>query len=120
MTFDLGGFVPIQEGVRDVAPRFDPQPFHLDEEATSGSLLGRLMASGLHTTSPAFGRLIRSGSLADANLCAVGAEPSWPTPLLPDEQVTRRSSSGRCSPAAASQALALRGCAMGSAGGATT
>jgi acyl dehydratase len=33
------------------AREFDPQPFHLDEEIATGSVLGGLAASGWHTSS---------------------------------------------------------------------
>lgn len=90
MSFDLGGFVLTREEVLDFARRFDPQPFHLDEEAARHSLFGRLVASGLHTFSAAVGHLIRSGLLAECNLGAGGAEVSWPAALDPDTPVTMR------------------------------
>ncbi len=88
MSFDLGGFVLTRSEVLDFARQFDPQPFHLDEEAARDSIFGRLVASGLHTYSAAFGHLIRSGLLSQVNLGAGGAELSWPAPLPPDEPVT--------------------------------
>ncbi len=87
MTFDLGSFVLTREDVLDFARRFDPQPFHLDDEAARGSLFGRLVASGLHTFSAAVGHLIRSGLLAEVNLGAGGAELTWPAALDPDTPV---------------------------------
>jgi acyl dehydratase len=90
MSFDLGGFVLTRAEVLDFARRFDPQPFHLDEEAARHSIFGRLVASGLHTYAAAFGHLIRSGLLGDINLGAGSAELNWPAPLPPDEPVTMR------------------------------
>jgi acyl dehydratase len=87
MTFDLGGFVLTREEVLDFARRYDPQPFHLDDEAARGSIFGRLVASGLHSFSAAFGHLIRSGLLAEVNMGAGSAEIAWPAPLAPDEPV---------------------------------
>jgi acyl dehydratase len=87
MSFDLGSFVLTREEVLDFARRYDPQPFHLDEAAARDSIFGRLVASGLHTYSAAFGHLIRSGLLSQVNLGAGGAELSWPAPLPPDEAV---------------------------------
>jgi acyl dehydratase len=88
MRFDLGGFVLSREEVLDFARRYDPQPFHLDDDAARASMFGRLVASGLHTYAAAFGHLIRSGLLSRVNLGAGGAEISWPAPLPPDEPVT--------------------------------
>lgn len=89
-SFDLGGFVLTREEVLDFARRFDPQPFHLDEEAARHSIFGRLVASGLHTFSAAVGHLIRSGLFARVNLGAGGAELTWAAPLDPDTPVTMR------------------------------
>ncbi|WP_439595234.1 MaoC/PaaZ C-terminal domain-containing protein [Falsiroseomonas sp.] len=90
MEFDLGGFVLPRAEVLDFARRWDPQPFHLDEEAARQSVFGRLVASGLHTYSAAVGHLIRSGLLAEINLAGGGAELIWPAPLEPDQPVTMR------------------------------
>jgi acyl dehydratase len=90
MSFDLGRFVLTREEVLDFARRFDPQPFHLDEEAAKASIFGRLVASGLHTFSAAVGHLMRSGLLSEVNLGAGGAELKWPAPLEPDTPVTMR------------------------------
>lgn len=88
MRFDLGSFVLTREDVLDFARKFDPQPFHLDDEAAKASMFGRLVASGLHTFSAAVGHLIRSGLLAPCNLGAGGADIAWPAPLDPDDPVT--------------------------------
>lgn len=90
MAFDLGSFVLPRAEVLEFARRWDPQPFHLDEDAARHSVFGRLVASGLHTYSAAVGHLIRSGLLAEINLAGGGAELTWPAPLDPDEPVTMR------------------------------
>jgi acyl dehydratase len=90
MEFDLGQFVLTREEVLDFARRFDPQPFHLDDEAAKDSIFGRLVASGLHTFSATVGHLLRSGLLAEVNLGAGGVELAWPAPLDPDEPVALR------------------------------
>jgi len=38
-----------KEEIVEVAGRWDPQPFHLDEEAAAATDFGGLVASGLHT-----------------------------------------------------------------------
>ena len=35
--------------IKSFAREFDPQPFHLDEQAAADSMLGGLAASGWHT-----------------------------------------------------------------------
>jgi acyl dehydratase len=90
MSFDLGQFVLPRAEVLEFARRYDPQPFHLDEEAARHSVFGRLVASGLHTYSATLGHLIRSGLLSGINLAGGGAELTWPAPLDPDEPVSLR------------------------------
>jgi len=89
-SFDLGHFVLTRAEVLDFARKFDPQPFHLDDEAAKGSIFGRLVASGLHTFSAAVGHLIRSGVFAEINLGAGGADLKWVAPLDPDTPVGMR------------------------------
>ncbi|MHA7777000.1 MaoC family dehydratase [Roseibium sp. M-1] len=49
--YDLGSMTVSREEILEFASEFDPQPFHLDEEAGKASLLGGLAASGWHTGS---------------------------------------------------------------------
>ena len=48
-TIDLGSRVVSAEEIVAFASEFDPQPFHLDEEAGRASILGGLSASGWHS-----------------------------------------------------------------------
>jgi acyl dehydratase len=50
-TVNLGSHTFTREEIIDFAKRFDPQPFHLDDEAAKASLFGALCASGWHTSS---------------------------------------------------------------------
>jgi acyl dehydratase len=47
----LGEETFTRQAIIDFARVYDPQPFHLDDEAASRSLFGRLAASGWHTAS---------------------------------------------------------------------
>ncbi len=49
--FDLGTHRVVKDEIMAFARAFDPQPFHLDEEAGRTSLLGGLAASGWYTCS---------------------------------------------------------------------
>jgi len=89
-SFELGSFVLPREEVLDFARKFDPQPFHLDEEAARGSMFGRLVASGVHTFAATVGHIIRSGVFAQVNQGAGGAELKWVAALEPDVPVTLR------------------------------
>lgn len=50
-NFDLGSLDVSREEIIEFASEFDPQPFHMDEEAGKASMLGGLAASGWHTAS---------------------------------------------------------------------
>ena len=47
----LGSFTFTADAIKTFARAYDPQAFHLDEEAGRRSLLGGLAASGWHTAS---------------------------------------------------------------------
>lgn len=46
---DMGSHTFTAEEIKTFARKFDPQPFHLDEEAAKASHFGGLCASGWHT-----------------------------------------------------------------------
>ena len=46
---ELGTTSVTKEEIREFAAKYDPQPFHLDEEAGHASLFGALVASGWQT-----------------------------------------------------------------------
>jgi acyl dehydratase len=50
-TFEIGRHTFAAADIKAFASRFDPQPFHLDEEAAARSHFGALCASGWHTAS---------------------------------------------------------------------
>lgn len=43
--------VVTREEIVEFAEQFDPQPFHVDEQASTDSVFGELVASGFHTLS---------------------------------------------------------------------
>lgn len=47
--WDYGGEKITKEELLSFATRFDPEPFHTDEERAKKSVFGGLIASGLHT-----------------------------------------------------------------------
>ncbi len=48
---ELGSHAFTSDAIRDFARRYDPQRFHLDDEAARAGPFGRLAASGWHTAS---------------------------------------------------------------------
>jgi acyl dehydratase len=72
-TGDLGSHTFTREEIIDFARQFDPQPFHLDEEAAKASLFGGLCASGWHTAAQMIRGIIVTRAKANAEARAHGA-----------------------------------------------
>jgi acyl dehydratase len=58
---ELGSFTFTGEAIKKFAAQFDPQAFHLDEEAGRRSLFGGLAASGWHVGSVCMKLLVTDG-----------------------------------------------------------
>ena len=58
---ELGSFTFTAEAIKKFAAQFDPQAFHLDEEAGRRSLFGGLAASGWHVGSVCMKLLVADG-----------------------------------------------------------
>jgi acyl dehydratase len=71
--------------IKAFAREFDPQPFHLDEEAAKGTLFGRLVASGWHTAAITMRLQVESGLPIAGGMIGIGGEMSWPRPTLPGD-----------------------------------
>jgi acyl dehydratase len=80
-----------REAVLEFAGRYDPQPFHLDDDAAAQSLFGRLAASGWHTAAMAM-RMMCDGYLLDsASMGSPGVEKlTWPAPVYPGDVLSMR------------------------------
>src|SRR5690349_12122761 len=70
------------EAVRAFAEKFDPQPFHLDEEAGKQSLFKGMVASGWHTAAITMRLIVESVPIA-GGVIGLGGEISWPGPARP-------------------------------------
>jgi acyl dehydratase len=85
-TFRTGTHRVEPEAIRAFAAAYDPQPFHLDEQAARASVFGELVASGWHTAAIAM-RLVVDGELRiDGGLVGLGVEElRWPRPVRPGD-----------------------------------
>jgi len=70
------------EQIKAFAAEFDPQPFHLSDEAAQQSLFKGLAASGWHTAALTMRMLVESMPLADG-LVGAELELAWPKPTRP-------------------------------------
>ena len=73
--------------IREFAGRFDPQPFHLDEQAAQASFFAGLAASGWHTAALTMRLIVESVPLA-GGVIGGGVEVTWPQPTRPGDVLT--------------------------------
>ncbi len=74
------------ERIKSFAAEFDPQPFHVDEEAARGSVFKGLAASGWHTAAMTMRLLVESDLKPVGGIIGVGFDEfRWPSPVRPDD-----------------------------------
>jgi acyl dehydratase len=74
--------------IRAFAAQFDPQPFHLDEEAACGSFFGGLAASGWHTAALTMRLLVGSTFRPAGGIIGTrGEELKWSRPVRPGDEL---------------------------------
>ena len=71
---DVGSFTFTAEAIKKFAAQFDPQAFHLDEEAGRKSLFGGLAASGWHVGSVCMKLMVADGQRLMKEAAARGEE----------------------------------------------
>ena len=88
--FTTGTHALDAEQIRTFAAEFDPQPFHLDDEAARGTLFGGLAASGWHTAAITMKLMVGSGLRVQGGNIGAGCDLQWPRPTRPGDvlQVT--------------------------------
>jgi acyl dehydratase len=69
------------------AREFDPQPFHLDEDAARAHVFGGLAASGWHTASLTMRLLVDGGAPIAGGILGVGGEITWSRPVRPGDTI---------------------------------
>lgn len=75
-----------KDEIVDFARQWDPQPFHVDEEAARASVFGELTASSTHTY--AISSLIASRSENEvAAVAMLDMRVSFPNPVRPDDEI---------------------------------
>ena len=88
-VFDLGEKTLTKEEILAFATEYDPQPFHVDEEAAERSAFGGLIASGWHTAA-VFMRLYADAVLSRAaSMGSPGVEElRWLKPVRPGDTLS--------------------------------
>ena len=77
-----------KERMVSFAAEFDPQPFHLDEQAASSSIFQGLAASGWYTAAVTMRLLVGSDFRPAGGLIGAGFdELRWPRPVRPGDEL---------------------------------
>jgi acyl dehydratase len=90
-TREFGAMPVTREAALAFARDFDPQPFHLDDEAAAASLFGRLSTSGWHTCAMAMRMMCDHYLLESSSLGSPGLENlRWLKPVYPGDTLCMR------------------------------
>jgi acyl dehydratase len=77
-----------KERIKAFAAEFDPQPFHLDEDAARDTMFGGLAASGWHTAAVTMRLLVESDLQPVGGIVGAGADEfRWPRPVRPGDEL---------------------------------
>ena len=88
---EYGAYEMTREAIIRFARQFDPQPFHLDDEAAKKSMLGGLSASGWHTASAAMRIAFDAYIHNSSSMGAPGVEElKWMKPVRPGDVLRAR------------------------------
>lgn len=87
-TFGSGRVRVDKERIKSFAAEFDPQPFHLDEEAARNSVFQGLAASGWHTAALTMRLLVESEFKPAGGVVGAGFDEfRWPRPVRPGDDL---------------------------------
>ena len=86
-TARFGAYDVAREEVTEFARKYDPQPFHLSDEAAAQTHFGRLSASGWHTCAMAMAMLVENlKANRQAGLGSPGIDQlRWLKPVYPGD-----------------------------------
>jgi acyl dehydratase len=77
-----------KDAIVDFAQKFDPQPFHLDDEGGRKSIFGRMVASGWHTAALTMSLVAASEYRAVTGTIGMGFDKMlWPMPVYPGDEL---------------------------------
>jgi acyl dehydratase len=85
-TFASSAVTVDADAIKLYARQFDPQPFHLDEQAAERTFFKGLAASGWHTVSVTMRLLVDGGLPIAGGIIGAGVdEIRWPRPTRPGD-----------------------------------
>jgi len=83
--FSTQSTVVTEADIKEFAQKFDPQPFHLDDDDAKTTLFDGLAASGWHTAAITMRLNVTSGPPIAGGIIGGGGEINWPTPTRPGD-----------------------------------
>ena len=90
---DFGSVEVTREEVLEFAQRYDPQPFHLSDEAAAMTPFGKIAASGWHTAAMIMRLMV--DKLSGEGFMALGSPGvegiRWHKPVFPGDTISARS-----------------------------
>jgi acyl dehydratase len=87
-TFGSGRLRVDEEQIKAFAAEFDPQPFHLDEDAARDTIFRGLAASGWHTAALTMRLLVESEIEPAGGIVAAGFDEfRWLRPVQPGDEL---------------------------------
>lgn len=78
--FETEKYEVSHEDIIDFARQFDPQPFHLSDQAAAETFFEGLAASGWHTAAITMRLLVTSGFSIATGIIGASVEVAWPSP----------------------------------------
>lgn len=89
-TARFGAYAVTREEVTEFAAKYDPQPFHLSDEAAAATHFGRLSASGWHTCAMVMSMVVENLKANEqAGLGSPGIdELRWLKPVYPGDTLS--------------------------------
>ncbi len=87
---EMGAYEVTREEVIDFARKYDPQPFHLSDEAAAATHFGRLAASGWHTAAMTMAVIVGHVTRTEqAGLGSPGVDMlRWLKPVYPGDTIS--------------------------------
>ena len=90
-TAEFGEYRVTADDIVAFAEQYDPQPFHLSEEAGEQTFFGGLVASGWHTAAMTMRMLVDNIVSESGSVGAAGVdELRWPNPVRPGDTLSCR------------------------------
>ncbi|SHJ35654.1 Acyl dehydratase [Shimia gijangensis] len=90
-VFETGRRVLALDEILEFAQKWDPQTFHLDEDAAQKGPFGGLIASGFHTIMVAFVLTLEAEVWREASMGSPGMDNiRWAVPVRPGDELRAR------------------------------